>query len=84
MSSKEQRDKFADETAQRFEDFVKWTIENWPDQEHPLLQSDFSESRQELGHILGVKLSEAQAGAPSPQSDDNSAQYVNVNPAPWP
>lgn len=84
MTNKEQCDKFASEMAQRFEDFVKWTIENWPDKEHPLLQSDFSESRKEIGHVLGVKLNEGQTSASPSPSAENSAQYVNVNPAPWP
>jgi hypothetical protein len=84
MRNKEQCDKFASEMAQRFEDFIKWTIENWPNRDYPLLPSDFSESRKEIGHVLGVKLNEGQTSTSASPSAEDSAQYINVNPAPWP
>jgi hypothetical protein len=84
MASKDKCDEFAMEMARRFEDFVKWTMENWPNKDIPLLQSDFNALRKEIRFILGEKLNEAQASAPSSGAARDSVQYVNMNPAPWP
>jgi hypothetical protein len=84
MADKEQCDKFADEMARRFEDFTQWAIDNWPNKDFPLLQSDFSESRKEIGHILGARLSESQEAPPPSPAAENSPRYINMNPAPWP
>ncbi|HEV7617659.1 MAG TPA: hypothetical protein VGO51_06100 [Burkholderiaceae bacterium] len=84
MANKEQYDKFADEMARRFEDFTQWAIDNWPNKDFPLLQSDFSESRKEIGHILGARLNESQEAPPPSPAAENSPQYINMNPAPWP
>jgi hypothetical protein len=84
MTNKETCDHFAVEMAIRFEDFTKWAMENWPNGNYPLLQSDFSESRKEVGRILGVKLNEGQTNRPASDDAGESGQYVNMNPAPWP
>ena len=86
MATKEERDRFASEMAQRFDDFVKWSIENWPDANTPLLNSDFDKSRKEMQLILGEKLHEGQDNDPPdplPPQDQN-IQYLPLNPAPWP
>ncbi len=84
MANKEQCDRFAVEMAGRFEDFAKWAIENWPNSDYPLLQSDFSEARKEIGRILGGRLNESQTNKPASDGAGSSDQYVNMNPAPWP
>jgi hypothetical protein len=84
MASKKECDIYAAKVAQRFDEFTKWAIENWPNKEFPLVASDFSESRRELGEILGPKLSEGEDAAPEKQNENDSGQYVNVNPMPWP
>lgn len=84
MATKEQSDQFANEMARRFEDLVKWATENWPDQDTPLLSADFSESRKEIGQILGPRLSEGRTDLPELPGEDDSAQYVQTTPAPWP
>lgn len=84
MTNKDQCDKFATDMAGRFEDFTKWAIENWPDSGASLLPSDFSESRKEIARILGDKLSASQLNKPPPDNADSSAQYVQMNPMPWP
>ena len=84
MATKEQCDRFANEMAHRFEDLTKWAIENWPNKDTPLLSSDFSESRKEIGQILGPRLSEGRTDLHEPTSEDSSPQYVQTTPAPWP
>lgn len=80
MASKNECDKFAAEVARRFDEFTRWTIEQWPHKSHPLQQSDFSASRREIAGILGDKLSADHDDSPSA----GGPQYFNVNPAPWP
>jgi hypothetical protein len=82
MASKEECDKYAAELTQRFEDLAKWAVENWPRRNFPLLASDFSEARREIGKIIGPKLGEGDNGPASTAS--NGAQYVDMNPMPWP
>ena len=84
MTTKEQCDQFANEMARRFEDLVKWATENWPDQDMPLLSSDFSESRKEIGQILGPRVGEGRTDLPELPGGDDSAPYVQTTPAPWP
>jgi hypothetical protein len=84
MANKEQCDRFANEMAYRFEDLVKWAIENWPNKDTPLLSSDFSESRKEIAQILGPRLSEGRTDLPGSSSEERFAQYVQTTPAPWP
>jgi hypothetical protein len=82
MTSKEERDKYAVELVQRFDDFTKWAIANWPNKEFHLLPSDFSESRKEISKILGPKLSEGESDGAA--SEKTSEPYINMNPMPWP
>lgn len=84
MPNKEQCDKFAAEMAQRFEDFAKWAIDNWPHKNAPLLQSDLTSSRREIAFILGSKLTQSEAAGEASSSAGDTAQYINQNPAPWP
>jgi hypothetical protein len=84
MGTKEQCDRYSTEMARRFEDFTKWAIENWPHTDMPLTSSDFSESRKEIGQILGPRLMEGRTDFPELPSDENSPRYVQTTPAPWP
>jgi hypothetical protein len=84
MANKEQCDRFANEMARRFEDLVKWATENWPNKDTPLLSSDFSESRKEIGQILGPRLSEGRTDLPELPGENRSEDYVQTTPAPWP
>jgi len=83
MANQEQSDQFATEMAKRFEEFIQWATENWPNRDLPLLASDFEASRREIQHILGTKLSQVQSSEAGPPASE-SVQYVNMNPAPWP
>ncbi len=83
MASKQECDHYATEVARRFEEFTTWCISNWPEKNFPLLSSDFTESRKEVGMILGSKLHEGQS-QDSASAANNSEQYIQMNPAPWP
>ena len=74
MNMDDERRRFVGELWQRFEQLQAWAVENWPDKEHPLSSADFVESRKE---ILGLRHSE-------PEPEQGGAQYVDLNPAPWP
>ncbi|MYM27692.1 hypothetical protein GTP58_05110 [Duganella sp. CY15W] len=83
MDNEDARRRFISELWQRFEQLQAWAVENWPDQEHPLSSADFVESRKE---ILGLRNpSQAPAGQPADREpEQGGAQYVDLNPAPWP
>jgi hypothetical protein len=84
MATKEECDRYAAQLAQRFEEYTKWAIANWPNKEVPLLPSDFTDSRKELSDILGPKLCEGEEVRPAQAGDANQGQYRDVNPMPWP
>nr|WP_315217425.1 hypothetical protein [uncultured Duganella sp.] len=83
MVNEDTRREFVNELWQRFEELQRWAEENWPDKEHPLSSADFVESRKE---ILGLRNpAQAPGGLPTDREpEQGGAQYVNVNPAPWP
>jgi hypothetical protein len=84
MASKEECDKYAAELNRRFEELTSWAIANWPKKEFPLLKSDFSDSRREIGRIIGPKLGDPDGGAPASEKDKDSAPFIDMNPMPWP
>lgn len=81
MASKEQLDRYAEELVRRFDELTRWAIENWPNRDFPLMQSDFAESRRELSNIVGPKLGE---GNPDTPPQDDQREYIDQNPTPWP
>jgi hypothetical protein len=83
MASKEECDKYAAELHERYEQFTKWAMENWPRKEFPLMDSDFAESRKEISQIAGPKLGEGDPATPASGKDD-SAPFLDVTPMPWP
>ena len=82
MASKQEYDQYAVELYQRFEDFTKWAIANWPKKDFPLLLSDFDASRREISDIIGPKLGDPEDEAG--QSGKDAAPFVDMNPMPWP
>lgn len=88
MSTKDEYDLFAAEMARRFEDFVSWSMEHWPNKQVPLTDSDFAVARKEISEMVGPRLGDGQkrtpveGGVASPS--DDGAQYVQVTPMPWP
>jgi len=84
MASKEECDRYAAELTQRFEELARWAIANWPKKDFPLLRSDFSESRREIGEIVGSRLGEANDDAAAPDRRRGPDQYIDMNPMPWP
>jgi hypothetical protein len=84
MASKEECDRYAAELTQRFEELARWAIANWPKKDFPLLSSDFSESRREIGGIVGSKLGDASDDDVPSDRRRGAGQYVDMNPMPWP
>ena len=83
MVNEDTRRQFVNELWQRFEELQRWAEDNWPDKENPLSSADFVESRKE---ILGLRNpAQAPGGPPADREpEQGGAQYVNLNPAPWP
>jgi hypothetical protein len=84
MASKEECDKYAAELTQRFEELTRWAISNWPRKDFPLLASDFSDSRREIGNIIGPKLGDGDESVPASGSGKDAAPFIDMNPMPWP
>ena len=84
MASKDKYDRYAAELTQRFEELTKWAITNWPKKEFPLFESDFADSRREIGKIVGPKLGEGDSASSEPAILTETEQYRDVNPMPWP
>lgn len=84
MASKAECDQYAADLAKRFDELTRWAIEHWPRRDFPLLESDFSAARRELGEILGPKLGDGDDLHGLPQSDKDAGQYIDMNPMPWP
>lgn len=83
MATKAECDKYAAMLLQRFEEYTKWAIANWPNKNFPLMESDFEASYRELSEILGPKLSEGEE-KPAASGESGRGQYRDVTPMPWP
>ncbi|MBV6319764.1 hypothetical protein [Duganella violaceipulchra] len=89
MDKETARRQFVNELWQRYEQLQRWAEENWPDKEHPLSSADFVETRKEL---LGLRNPAQAPGQRSPgeaqgdarEPEQGGAQYIDVNPTPWP
>ena len=81
MSDQNDKEQFAADLEQRFQDLMQWAVSNWPDAERPISLADFEEAQKAVQaltrrvcHPGGEALSPAEGGA----------QFVNVAPTPWP
>lgn len=72
---------YNDELNQRFQDFMLWAINHWPDTQHPLRPDNFAAVRAELA-LVTVHAEETDKHVPEPS--EGGPQYVSVTPAPWP
>lgn len=77
-------DLYAAELAQRFEILTDWAIANWPRSEAPLMKSDFDGARKDIARILGPMLGDGESVSESAAESENTRQYVDVTPMPWP
>lgn len=89
MDQEAARRQFVNELWQRYEQLQQWAEQNWPDKEHPLSSADFVETRKEL---LGLRNPAQAPGGPASagvqgdarEPEQGGAQYIDVNPTPWP
>ena len=72
---------FRAQYEQRFDDFVQWAIENWPDKRLGPSPSNFERCRVEAKAVLG-RLSRNNSSS-SAEPAEGGPQYVSVTPAPW-
>ena len=81
MKNEQAWNEFTAELERRFRDVEQWALQHWPDQTHPLSNSDFSALHYELSR-LGAKLKHENDREPEPSK--GGPQYINMNPEPWP
>lgn len=85
MASKQECDQYAAELNRRFEEFTRWAIANWPNHNFPLLESDFTQMRREIGEILGPKLGDGDGDSSgAPRRRRSTARSISMKPMPWP
>jgi len=80
---------FATEAVHRYDAFIAWMIDHWPQQSDPLTLADFTAGKREMGLLLGAKLhadtdATAQSNYPATHAEVDDGQYRPVTPAPWP
>ena len=81
MSDQDQKEQFAADLEQRFQDAMQWAVTNWPDAEHPISLGDFVDVQTAVQAIAHrVRHPSGEALAPS----EGGAQFVSVDPTPWP
>lgn len=81
MTGNQANQAYSKELSRRFEELVRWAIDNWPERGRPLSEADFARVRQEMVQ-LGVPPETIVKEAPDPAA--GGEQYVNINPSPWP
>lgn len=83
-------DVFATQATEKYDEFIAWMIQHWPQRSDPLSTADFSAGKREMNLLLGAKLHAAgDSGQPiadvaATNDRDNAEQYLPVTPAPWP
>lgn len=79
--TKPDRASYAQEIERRIDDLIRWAVESAPEDFDKLSVDDFSKVRRSFCAI-------AQGGGnpleQEPEPEDGGAQYVSMNPAPWP
>lgn len=72
---------YAQEIERRVDDLIRWSVDNAPADFEKLSVDDFAEVRKKFCFI-------AQGGGnpleQEPEPEEGGAQYVSMNPAPWP
>ena len=90
-NTEEQLNEFSVQATERYDTFIAWMINHWPQQSDRLTVADFSAGKREMGLLLGAKLHVSRGDNSAPLSDiavtegeSDSKQYLPVTPAPWP
>jgi hypothetical protein len=82
MDNEDARRRFISELWQRFEQLQAWAVENWPDQEHPCRARILSSHAR---RYWDCAVRRRRPGQPvDREPEQGGAQYVDLNPAPWP
>lgn len=81
MSDQTDKEQFAADLEQRFQDLMQWAVSSWPDAERPISLADF-EDAQKAVHAIARRVRYPGGEALSPS--EGGAQFVNVAPTPWP
>ena len=81
MTDQNEKERFAADLEQRFQDVMQWALTTWPDPEHPIAPGDFEDVHKAVQAIAHrVRHPSGEALAPS----EGGAQFVSIVPAPWP
>jgi hypothetical protein len=81
MSDQTDKEQFASDLEQRFQDLMQWAVTSWPDAERPISLVDFDDAQKAVHKIVQrVRHPGGEALAPS----EGGAQFVSVAPTPWP
>lgn len=81
MSDQTDKEQFASDLEQRFQDLMQWAVTSWPDAERPISLVDFDDAQKAVHKIAQrVRHPGGEALAPS----EGGAQFVSVDPTPWP
>lgn len=82
---------YAQELEYRLEELIEWAIANTPNKTSQLDKQDFMQLREDFctiakgGAIINnATVNASDALAKEPEPSQGGAQYINVNPAPWP
>ena len=81
MSDQTDKEQFASDLEQCFQDLMQWAVTSWPDAERPISLVDFDDAQKAVHKIAQrVRHPGGEALAPS----EGGAQFVSVDPTPWP
>lgn len=88
----QQSEDYLGEVEQRLDVLAQWVTSYWPRTDTPLATNDFDGVKRLFIELVRSKLVEVHASQDAPNvvtadirpPNDDSDQYVNVNPSPWP
>lgn len=81
MSDQTDKEQFAADLEQRFQDLMQWAVTSWPDRDRPVSLADFEDVRKAV-HAISQRVRHPKGEALAPS--EGGAQFVSVAPAPWP
>lgn len=88
----QQSEDYLGEVEQRLDVLAQWAISYWPRTDAQIAADDFDGVKLQFMELVRAKLVKA-SDSPGAENDvaadrrpanDDSEQYINMNPAPWP